>query len=214
MFFFSFAVISTSFSLFISTPPPPLNSIFLSAILSSLCFFLFAFLIQQALILLLLLLLLIIIAIIIILLSNFSHQGQLIVFLWSLHYSKSPLVSRTLLSIVSNAAVWMISICSQIFKSSRPFSSIWTPFQVRQLQLVSPSTSCSTAFLVLQQGQSICSFFRFLLFSFCGWLEQQNLIYKFSFFFPFFFLYLILFNLILFYFLLFNTTSGLLTEVR
>ena len=59
--------------------------------------------------------------IIILLLLNFSHQ--LMVFPSSLSVSKSPQVSRTLLSILAdrnNAVVWMVSICPLISKSSSP----------------------------------------------------------------------------------------------
>ena len=43
---------------------------------------------------------------------SFSHQRQLMVFHWSLSDSKSPHVSRTLLSILAilnNVVVWMVS---------------------------------------------------------------------------------------------------------
>ena len=45
-------------------------------------------------------------------------------FHWSLSDSKSPQVSRTLLSILAdhnNAVVWMVSTCPFISKSSSPF---------------------------------------------------------------------------------------------
>ena len=48
------------------------------------------------------------------------------VFPWSLSDSKSPQVSRTLLSILavlSNAIVWMVSARPPTSKSSRPFSN-------------------------------------------------------------------------------------------
>ena len=48
------------------------------------------------------------------------------VFHWSLSDSKSPQVSRTLfsiLAIINNAVVWMVSTRSPIFKSSRPFNN-------------------------------------------------------------------------------------------
>ena len=50
--------------------------------------------------------------------SFFSHQRQLVVFHWSLRDSKSPQVSMTLLSILTNlnnAVVWMVSIFPLIF---------------------------------------------------------------------------------------------------
>ena len=42
-------------------------------------------------------------------------------------YSKSPLFSRTLLTIladINNAVVWMVSTCPLIFKSSSPFTNL------------------------------------------------------------------------------------------
>ena len=47
------------------------------------------------------------------------------VFHWSLSDSKSPQVSRTLLSILSdlNAAVWMVSVCTLTYKSSSSFTN-------------------------------------------------------------------------------------------
>ena len=55
--------------------------------------------------------------------ENFSHQRQLMVFHWSLSNSWSPQVSRTLLSILvvlNNVVVWMVSTHPFIFKSSSP----------------------------------------------------------------------------------------------
>ena len=57
---------------------------------------------------------------------EFSHQRKLMVFHWRLSDSKSPQVSRTLLSILAvfnNAVVWMISTRSPTSKSSRPFNN-------------------------------------------------------------------------------------------
>ena len=51
-------------------------------------------------------------AIIIIIIESFSHHCQQMVFHWSLSDSKSPQVSRTLLSILAdpnNAVVWIVS---------------------------------------------------------------------------------------------------------
>ena len=56
----------------------------------------------------------------------FSHQRKLIVFHWSLSYSKSPQVSRTLLNILAdlnNAVVWMVSTSPLISKSSSTFTN-------------------------------------------------------------------------------------------
>ena len=78
---------------------------------------------------------------------------------------------RTLLSILAdlnNAVVWIFSIFRLISNSSSLLSEVlWIPFQVHQLQLVSPSPSCCTDLLVLWQGPSICLYrFAFFYFSF------------------------------------------------
>ena len=59
-------------------------------------------------------------------LESFSHQITLMVFHWSLSDNKSPQVSRTLLSILAilnNAVVWMVSTRPPTSKSSSPFSN-------------------------------------------------------------------------------------------
>ena len=69
---------------------------------------------------------LLLIIVIIIYSLEFSHQRKLIVFHWRLSDSKSPQVSRTLLSILAvfnNAVVWMVSTRSPTSKSSRPFNN-------------------------------------------------------------------------------------------
>ena len=93
------------------------------------------------------------------------------VFNWSLSDSKSPQVYRTLLSIL--AVVWMVSIYPPISNSSSPFTKPSVPFQVRQIQLVSPSPSCSTSFSVLWQGLSASLSFRFLWFPYVGRLNGK-----------------------------------------
>ena len=63
------------------------------------------------------------IIIIFLLLESFSYQLTLMVFHWSLNDSKSPHVSRTLLSILAdlnNAVVWTVSTRPIISKSSSP----------------------------------------------------------------------------------------------
>ena len=52
---------------------------------------------------------------------------------------------------------------NNIFNSSGFLISLWKPFQVRQLLLVSPFTSCSTVFLLLLQGSNTCPSFPFSL---------------------------------------------------
>ena len=65
----------------------------------------------------------IILIIIIIIIIVFSHQLTLMVFYWNLSDSKSPQVSRTCLSILAvlnNALVWMVSTRPPTSKSSSP----------------------------------------------------------------------------------------------
>ena len=60
------------------------------------------------------------------LLYSFSHRCQLMVFHWSLSDSKSPQVSRTrlsMLAVLSNVVVWIVSSRLPISNSSRPFNS-------------------------------------------------------------------------------------------
>ena len=103
--------------------------------------------------LLLLLLLLFFFLLLLLPFASFSHQRKLIVFHWSVSDSKSPQISRTLLSILAdlyNVLVWMVSIRPLISNSSSPhFQSLWGPFLEHRLQLVSSSLWCSTAFFVL-----------------------------------------------------------------
>ena len=95
----------------------------------------------------------------------------------SLIDSKSPQVSRILLSILTglcNAVEWMVSARPRISNHSSPFPRLWVQFQSRQ-QLLSPSLSYFTAFLVFWQGLSTCISFSFLWFSLCSSLGRQNL---------------------------------------
>ena len=60
------------------------------------------------------------------LIESFSYQLTLMVFHWTLSYRKPPQVSRTLLSILAvlnNAVVWMVSTHPPISKSSNPFNN-------------------------------------------------------------------------------------------
>ena len=62
--------------------------------------------------------------VVVIILESFSHQLTLMVFHCSLSDSKSPQVSRTLLSILAalnNPEVWVVSAHPLISKSSNPF---------------------------------------------------------------------------------------------
>ena len=58
--------------------------------------------------------------------SFFLHQRKLVVFHWCLSDSKFPQVSRTLLSILAvlnDDVIWMVSSRPSISKSSSPFSN-------------------------------------------------------------------------------------------
>ena len=88
------------------------------------------------------------------------------VFHWSLSNSKSPQVSRTLLSILadlSNAVVLMVLCFSPISRSfnflSKPLGSVL----MHHFQLLSPSLSCSTALSVFYM------FVIFFILSFHWW---------------------------------------------
>ena len=67
------------------------------------------------------------------LLQNFSHQLMLMDFHWSLSDSKSPQVSRTLLSILfvlNNTVVWMLSTRPLTSKFSSPFNNPKAPISI------------------------------------------------------------------------------------
>ena len=73
---------------------------------------------------------------------------QLLVFLWGI-ISLSPQVSGTLLSILAtliSAVIWIVLILFWFPIPSVFFPSPCGPFQIQQLQLVSPTPSCSVAF--------------------------------------------------------------------
>ena len=120
------------------------------------------------------------IIIIIIIPSEFFTQVEQVIFHWSPSDSKSPQISRTLLSILAdlnNAVTWMISILPLISKFFSPLLSLRGSFRVHQLYLVSPSPLCSTAVLFL-------FFFCFVLFCFVFLLfnKVQSFVYPFAFF--------------------------------
>ena len=122
---------------------------------------------------------------------------------WSLSDSKSPQVSRTLLSIppaLNNAVVWMVSTCSLIFKSFSPFTN--------PLGIVpsAPTTIGITVTLMLHS----CCFFQFSS-------EVYIFISLFAFFyFPSFVCWdgSLLFGKFSFWLLLTITRSGRLAEIR
>ena len=103
------------------------------------------------------------------LLNSFSHQFYLMVFHWSLSDSKSSQVSRTLLSIVvilCNAVVWMVSIRPPNSKSSSPFNNLLVTVPKHQSWLVKLSTSSFSNFLARSRYLSFFSHsFNFILWS-------------------------------------------------
>ena len=114
---------------------------------------------------------------------------------WSLRESKSPQISRTLLSILAdltNAVIWMVSTYLLLSKSSSPFANLRGLFQVHQLQLVSPSGSVAAS--ALWQGPDIYPSFCLLLILLIGPPERQSPLFsRFSFYLFIFFIYLIFF---------------------
>ena len=102
------------------------------------------------------------------------------VFNLSLTFSKSLRLSRTLLSILDNlniSLVWMVLILPLISSSSSLRSKLLGPFQ---LQLVSPSTSCSIFFYSRARSKY-----------FFAQVRQNVKIYKFVFFYSFFYFLII-----------------------
>ena len=98
------------------------------------------------------------------------------IFRWSLSNNKSPLFSRTLLSILdyfSSVEIGMISILPVIFRPPCVFSRFLGTIQVQQLQLVSPSTSGSTVFF---RSLAIAKYFSscLLSFTFTLWSSRQD----------------------------------------
>ena len=92
------------------------------------------------------------------------------VFPWSFSDGMSPLVCRTLLSILAvfnNAVVWMVSIRPPTSMSSRPFNNTLL-CQKHQSQLVQSSPSYFTAFSILEQSRGTYPSFHILSVLFCG----------------------------------------------
>ena len=57
--------------------------------------------------------------------------------------------------------ILMLLFCLLISESSSSFIKPWGLFKVHQLQMVSPSLSCSIVFLGLEQGPDIHFYFPF-----------------------------------------------------
>ena len=118
------------------------------------------------------------------------------VFRWSLSDSKSPQVSRTLLSILadlSNAVVCMVSTRPLISKSSSPCISPWVTVSRPPITHGIIVTFMFHIFLIPKQGPGIYSSFHFFSILLCGQPKQQSpQSCKFSFFLFFFLLLIIL----------------------
>ena len=97
---------------------------------------------------------------------------------WSLSDLKSPQVSRTLLSILTdlnNAVGWMVSTRLLLFPSPPvPVPFLWWLYQKHQLQLVSPPLSCSTIFQFSSKVYVLFFSFRFLSILLCSMPREQS----------------------------------------
>ena len=85
-----------------------------------------------------------------------------------LSVSKFPQVSRTLPSIrtvINYAVILLFFILPLISNFSSLFPSLWIPFQVHQLQLVSPSSSSSTDFCFLARSKYFSIFMLSFMFT-------------------------------------------------
>ena len=95
--------------------------------------------------------------------ESFSHQHQLMVFLWILSDNKSPQVSRTflcILAIFNNALVWMVSTRSLIFKS---FCSFTNPLETVPIAPI--TISITVTFLFHSSFSSLARSQYLILFS-------------------------------------------------
>ena len=101
----------------------------------------------------------------------------MMVFHWSLSDSKSPQVSRTLLSILAdlnNAVVWMVSTRPSIFKSSNSYTKPWVNVQSASITIgITVTFMFHSFFFVLLQGLGTYLSFRFPSVLPCGQLEKQ-----------------------------------------
>ena len=98
--------------------------------------------------------------------EHFSRQRLTMV-----SHNKSSRGSRTLPSILAdlnNAVIWMVFTCFLISKFQVPLQSLWGLIRTHQLQLISPSLTCSMSFLVLLLRLGTYLSFRFLLILLSG----------------------------------------------
>ena len=108
------------------------------------------------------------------------------VFHWSFSDSNSPLVSRTLLSILAvfnNAVVWMVSTSPPTSKSSSPFNSPLVTVPNASITIGIIVTSMFQNFSIPWQGLGTYPSFHFLSVLFCDQPGQESRQFcKFSFF--------------------------------
>ena len=96
---------------------------------------------------------------------RFSNQRSLVVFHWSLKDSKSPYISRNLLSILDDCNNAVVGIFRFFFWFPvSPFDIPRAPTTIA----ISSSIEFNCFFFVYFQGPSICHSSLFHLFSFCG----------------------------------------------
>ena len=127
------------------------------------------------------------------------------VFHWKLSDSKSPQVSRTLLSILTvfnNAVAWMVSNRPPTSKSSRPFNNLLVTVPKAPITIgIIVTFMFHSFFSILLQGRGTYLSFHIVSVLFCGQPGQQNRQFcRFPFFFFFFFFMIII-------------RSGLLAEI-
>ena len=103
----------------------------------------------------------------------FSCQRKQIAFYWSLSNSKSPQVSRTLLSILANlndAVVWIVSTRPLISKSSRP---IINPFGTAPSAPVTIGITITFTFIIILLLESF-SHQRLPMVSHLSWRDSKS----------------------------------------
>ena len=115
------------------------------------------------------------------------------VFHWSLSDSKSPQVSRTLLSILAvlnNVVVWMVPTRPPTSKSSSPFSDPLVTEPKAPITIGVIVIACSIVFSIPWQGPGTNPSFHILSVMFCGQPRQRSRQFcKFSFLFIYLFLF-------------------------
>ena len=109
---------------------------------------------------------------------SFSHHRQLMDFPWSLNDSKSSQVSRTLLSILAvlnNVVIWMVSTRPPTSKSSSRFSNPLVTLPKAPITIGIIVTFMFNSFFSNSLARSrFLSFFHILSVLFCGQADQQN----------------------------------------